>query len=610
MTVLELHHVCKGFGAQDVLTGVSFKIQKGDKVGLIGENGCGKSTLLKMITGQESPTEGAIVLTNGLKVGYLAQHVIFEPGRTVAEEIASVFADVHQMQIQMRQLEQQMVDFAHNETKLADIMRRYSRLQEAFDRAEGYGCQARAEAVMDGLGIVSWAGKLVDVLSGGEKNLVGLSKVLLGKPDLLLLDEPGNHLDFAGLSWLEGILQTCDQTVIMVSHDRYLLDRVVNRIVEIEDGKATLYSGNYSAYRAEKMRQLIQQKAAFDDQQKEIRRMKEMIKRFELWAHITFNPRAATQARSKQKMLDRMDKIDKPVMDRRRIDPAFASGSKSGKIALQLRRYHRQVGDRTLFEGVEFLLQSGDRAGFIGANGTGKSTLFKDVVAQAAWDHPVLRIGPRIKLGYYAQEHETLDENRTIIEEVCLAGNLTREQGFGVLARFLFGWNEIDKKVKSLSGGEKSRVQLAKLMISGANFLLLDEPTNHLDIPSREQVETALETFEGTLLIISHDRYFLDKISDRIVEVANLGLVDHPGNFSDFWTQKQMEKQNNLQVREEVSDQMGEIESKIEELESEKLRLERAMETAFAKRDFKRGDQCSKQLRQLERQIVELYEEL
>ncbi len=597
MTILELHHIAMAYGAQDVLIDVSFKINKGEKVGLIGDNGCGKSTILKLIAGIETPVSGTVSKVKGISTGYLEQHLKFQAGRRVEEEIASVFEAVNQMQRKMRELEAQMANGASDQINAA--MKQYGRLQEAFERADGYACQAKIDAVIDGLGIDAWRDQSVDVLSGGEKNLVGLAKILLGEPDLLLLDEPGNHLDFEGLAWLETFLQNLDRTVILVSHDRYMLDRVVNRIVEVEDGKASAYMGNYSAYRAEKMRELLLQKAAYDNQQKEIQRLEEMIKRFELWG----GEKNIRRARNKGKMLDRIDRIHRPVMDRQRIDPAFGAIQGSGKIALELREYGRKAGERTLFRDVDLLVQSGERAGLVGSNGTGKSMLFKDIVAEAAWEHPTMRIGPRIKLGYYAQEHETLNDNRTILEEICLSGELNRDQGGRVLSRFLFGWRDLDKKVGSLSGGEKSRVQLACLMVSGANLLLLDEPTNHLDIASREQVEDALEDFDGTLIVISHDRYFLDKIAERVIEVRDLNLESHVGNFSDFWAKRRSSKTPAGVINSEV-------EKQIEALEEEKLRLERGMASAFEKRDFKRGDRLSRRLRLVEQQIENLYEAL
>ncbi|MCY3871815.1 MAG: ABC-F family ATP-binding cassette domain-containing protein [Gemmatimonadetes bacterium] len=594
MTILELHHIAMDYGAQDVLVDVSFKINKGEKVGLIGDNGCGKSTILKLIAGIERPVSGTVSKVKGISTGYLEQHLKFQAGRRVEEEIASVFEAVNRMQRKMRKLEAQMANGASDQ--INGVMEQYGRLQEAFERADGYACQAKIDAVIDGLGIGAWRDQSVDVLSGGEKNLVGLAKILLGEPDLLLLDEPGNHLDFEGLAWLETFLQNLDRTVILVSHDRYMLDRVVNRVVEVEDGKASTYMGNYSAYRTEKLRQLLLQKAAYDNQQKEIQRLEEMIKRFELWG----GEKNIRRARNKEKMLDRIDRIHRPVMDRQRIDPAFGAIHGSGKIALELRKYERKAGQRTLFRDVDLLVQSGERVGLVGSNGTGKSMLFKDIVAEAAWEHPTMRIGPRIKLGYYAQEHETLNENRTILEEICLSGELNRDQGGGVLSRFLFSWRDLDKKVGNLSGGEKSRVQLACLMVSGANMLLLDEPTNHLDIASREQVEDALEDFDGTLIVISHDRYFLDKIAERVIEVRDLNLESHVGNFSDFWAKRRSNKTPDGEI-------YSEVEKQIEALEDEKLRLERGMASAFEKRDFKRGDRLSRRLRLVEQQIENLY---
>ena len=597
MTILELHHIAMAYGAQDVLIDMSFKINKGEKVGLIGDNGCGKTTILKLIAGIERPVSGIVSKVKGISTGYLEQHLKFRAGRRVEEEIASVFEAVNQMQRKMRKLEAQMANGASDQINA--VMEQYGRLQEAFERADGYACQAKIDAVIDGLGIGAWRDQSVDVLSGGEKNLVGLAKILLGEPDLLLLDEPGNHLDFEGLAWLEAFLQNLDRTVILVSHDRYMLDRVVNRIVEVEDGKASTYMGNYSAYRTEKLRQLLLQKAAYDNQQKEIQRLEEMIKRFELWG----GEKNIRRARNKGKMLDRIDRIHRPVMDRQRIDPAFGAIQGSGKIALELRKYGRKVDQRTLFRDVDLLVQSGERVGLVGDNGTGKSMLFKDIVAEAAWEHPTMRIGPRIQLGYYAQEHETLNDDRTIIEEICLSGELNRDQGGGVLSRFLFSWRDLDKKVGNLSGGEKSRVQLACLMVSGANMLLLDEPTNHLDIASREQVEDALEDFDGTLIVISHDRYFLDKIAERVIEVRDLNLESHVGNFSDFWAKWRSDKTPDGEID-------SEIEKQIEALENEKLRLERGMASAFEKRDFKRGDRLSRRLRLVEQQIENLYETL
>lgn len=617
MTILEVNNLTKAFGADTILEGVSFKINQGERVGLIGENGSGKSTLLKMMAGIEEVTGGTITRPKGLRVGYLAQHLTYREGNTVYEEVLEVFGAVRKLRAELEDLEAAMgrSETASDEDRLQKTMARYGRLVEAFERMGGYTYEQRIEAALEGLGISAMRDRRIGSLSGGEKNVVALARMLLEEPDILLLDEPGNHLDFEGLAWLEGFIRNYGKTAILVSHDRYLLDRTVERIVELEDRKAAAYSGNYSSYRAEKLRNLIKQKAAYEDQQKEVRRLEEMIKRFELMG----SERAYRQAQSKQKMLDRMDRIERPGLDRGRIDPGFGFEERSGRITLELGGYSKAFGDRVLFQDVDLLLSFGERAGLLGANGSGKTTLFKDILEQGAWENPVLRIGPRTKIGYYAQEHETLNPERSILEEVRREKGLTRDQAFTVLSKFLFRWEDMDRKVKTLSGGEKSRVQLAKLMVSDANLLLLDEPTNHLDIQSREQVEEALEEFDGTVLVISHDRYFLDRIVDRIVEVRNPDLLCHAGNFSVFWEKKSSEqgraapaKKKRTAARKKTvqppSDDSVEIEEKIEEMEEDKLRLERALAEAYRNRDYKGGEKLSRQLRMLEDRLEELFD--
>ena len=621
MTILDVNNLTKTYGAHTVLECVSFKVKQGERVGLIGENGSGKSTLLKMIVGIEAVTGGTITKPKGLRVGYLAQHPTYREGNTVYEEVLDVFGAVIKLEAELKDLEAVMSrsETASDEDRLQETMARYGRLVEAFERMGGYTYEQRIEAVLEGLGISAMRDRRIGSLSGGEKNVVALARMLLEEPDILLLDEPGNHLDFEGLAWLEGFIRNYGKTAILVSHDRYLLDRTVERIVELEDRKAAAYSGNYSSYRAEKLRNLIKQKAAYEDQQKEIRRLEEMVRRFEHWAHIVDNPRHARQARNKRKRLDRMDKIERPDLDRGRIDPGFGFEERSGRITLELRGYSKAFGDRVLFQDVDMLLSFGERAGLLGANGSGKTTLFKDILEQGAWENQVLRIGPRTKIGYYAQEHETLNPERSILEEVRREKGLTKDQAFTVLSKFLFRWEDMDRKVKTLSGGEKSRVQLAKLMVSDANLLLLDEPTNHLDIRSREQVEEALEAFDGTILVISHDRYFLDRIVDRIVEVRNPDLVGHAGNFSFFWEKKSSEQGRTTPAKKKRTaarkktvrpppDDSAETEEKIEEMEAEKLRLERALAEAYRNRNYKGGEKLSRQLLKLEDRLEELYD--
>lgn len=620
MTILEINNITKAFGANIILKNISFKVNEGEKVGLIGENGSGKSTLFKMIIGLEAITGGVITRPKGLRVGYLAQDLMYTEGNTVYQELLSVFRPARRLREELEALEAAMNEPGADERRLQRDVDRYGRLLEEFERLGGYACEHRVEAVLNGLRLSSLRAQRVESLSGGEKNIVGLAKILLEDPDLLLLDEPANHLDFEGLAWLEEFLQNYDKTVILISHNRYLLDRVVGRVLEIEDRQVAAYPGNYSAHRAAKLRNLIKQRAAYDDQQKEIRRMEEMIERFERWG----GEKNFRRARHRQKMIDRMEKIDRPDLDRRRIDFNVGFGERSGRIALELRGYSRAFGDRVLFQGVDLLLSFGDRVGLLGANGTGKTTLFRDIVEEARWDHPVLRVGPRVRVGYYAQEHGTLNFDRSILEEMRWHTGLSAEAAFKALSRFLFRWEDMNKRIGSLSGGEKSRVQLARLMVSDANLLLLDEPTNHLDIHSREQVEEALEEFEGTLLVISHDRYFLDRIVDRVVEIRNPHLVEYPGNFSYFWERKRAERVAGTPTRKRqpvarrrerpaerpVAAESEQVEKKIEEMEAEKLTLEGMLAEAYRVRDFKRGEKVSQRLRRLEDQIERLYETL
>lgn len=622
MTILELNNITKAFGADTILENISLKINRGEKVGLVGENGSGKSTLFKMIVGMEEITEGTIIGSRHLKIGYLAQELKYNEENTVYQEILDVFSPIRRVEEELKDVEAMMGDaeIATDERKLQTVMNRYGQLLEDLERMGGYTCDQRIEAVLEGLRLSAMRDQRIESLSGGEKNIVALARILLEEPDVLLLDEPANHLDFEGLEWLEEFLRSYDRTVILVSHNRYLLDRVVDRILEIEDRKITAYSGNYSAYRAEKMRNLLKQKAAYEGQQKEIRRIEEIIRRYELWARRSMDPFHARQARRRRKMLDKMDKVQRPTLDRRRINPSFDFEERTGRIALELKGYAKAFGDKTLFQDVDLHISFGDRVGLLGANGTGKTSLFRDIVEGASWEHPVLRIGPKTRLGYYAQEHEILNPERSILEEVRWERGLTKDQAFTVLSRFLFRWEDMDRKVETLSGGEKSRVQLAKLMISDANLLLLDEPTNHLDIQSREQVEEALEEFEGTIFVISHDRYFLDRIVDRIVEIRTPHLAEYPGNFSYFW-EKRKTKQRTVapegkkrpvrrrkrSLERPIPIAPERIEEKIEELEKEKLKLERALASTYRNREYKRGEKISQRLRRLEDELEKLY---
>ena len=622
MVVLEAHELSKHYTSEPVFQGLSFRVMQGEKVGLVGENGCGKSTLLKMIIGLEAATGGVLTRPGSPTVGYLAQELQYTEGHTVHQELLEVFAPLRALGERLEALQQELALPTLDAGRQQQLLDQYGRLADQFEREGGYTFGHRIDAMLSGLGLADRRDHLVAGLSGGEKNVLALARLLLQEPEILLLDEPANHLDFAGLEWLEEFLRSYPRTLLLVSHNRYLLDQVVGRILEIEDGRLDAYVGNYTAYRQEKQIRLLAQQATYQAQQKEIRRLEAMIARFEQWGRISDDPRHARRARNKQRQIDRMDKVDRPQLERERIDPRFSANRKAGRIALEIKGYSRELGGQQLFAGVDLHISYGERVGLFGANGSGKTTLFRDIVNGAAWDHPTLRLGPQVRLGYYAQEHETLNPALTVMGQMLEQRGLTRDRAFQLLSRFLFRWEELDQQVSSLSGGQKSRLQLARLMAAEVNFLLLDEPTNHLDIFSCERVEEALEAFEGTVLVISHDRYFLDRIVERIVEVDQLTLVDHLGNFSEYWQRRtaastptpvasppppKVRPPRPAKAPVPAPPHTAQIEARLEALEGEKEALEQQLAEAYAAGDHQRGSECGRQLGHLEAEIAAQY---
>jgi len=621
MVVLEAHELEKRYTSEPILQGLSFKVMQGEKVGLVGENGCGKSTLLKLIAGLEAPSGGVLTRPGNPTVGYLAQELQYTQGNTVQQELLEVFAPLRALEKKIEGLQQELAAPGLDIVQQQKLLDQYGHLADQFEREGGYTYAHRIDTVLTGLGLAPRRDQQVEGLSGGEKNVLALARLLLQEPEILLLDEPANHLDLEGLEWLETFLGAYPRTLLLVSHNRHLLDQVVTRVLEIEDTRLSLYLGNYTAYRAQKQQRLLEQQAAYQDQQKEIRRLEEMIARFERWGSMTDDPRHARRARNKQRQIDRMEKIERPQLERERIDPRFSASRKGGRIALEIKGYSRALGGRPLFEAADLHISYGERVGLFGPNGCGKTTLFRDIAAQGAWDHPVLRLGPQVKLGYYAQQHETLNPALTVMEQMLEQRGLTRDRAFQLLLRFLFGWQELDQKVATLSGGQKSRLQLARLMAAQVNFLLLDEPTNHLDIFSCEKVEEALEAFEGTVLVISHDRYFLDRIVGRIAEVRDLKLMDHPGTFAEYWERRKAATapppapkaprarpprpaRTTPPPQSRVQDLIA---ARLELLEREKEEVEREMAAAYAAGDHHLGGECGRRLGHLEAQIAAQY---
>ena len=560
MIVASLSHIVHRYGVQTVLDGVSWEIQAGQKIGLVGPNGAGKSTLLRILAGELKPDSGFVHRNKEARVGYLAQDPVLDPERNVWEEMMSAAKDLVRVEAELRQLEGRMADpkVYADEAALDRVLAAHARAQARFEELDGYRYESRARDALQTLGLEESDFELpTSALSGGEKKLVGLAKLLAAGTtvsgdsraghSLLLLDEPDNHLDLARKSYLERIIADYPGTVVIVSHDRYLLDRTVTHIAEVEDQRLTLYEGNYSAYAVEKQLRMLRQQQMYEAQQKEIARIEAAIARFEHWASLVVDQRHARQARSRRKMLERMDRVEKPTLERRRMGLALDGWRGSQKVLeivdldMAFPDASGQGDGQIVLAGLELLLWHGERAGLLGPNGAGKSVLFRCILGLLEPSGGAIKVGPSVRIGYYAQEHETLDPDKTLIEEIRQVRPMYEERAVRLLGRFLFPYEMVRKRVRELSGGERSRLQLAKLMLSDANFLLLDEPTNNLDLSSREVLENALDEFEGTVLVISHDRYFLDRVVDRIAELEDGTLTEYPGDYTYYAEKKEQQ---------------------------------------------------------------------
>jgi ATP-binding cassette subfamily F protein 3 len=543
MIAVNLDRVSVTYVTETIFENLSWEIHDRRVVGLIGPNGCGKSTLLKLIAGELASDTGFVVRKNGLTVGYLHQDPRLEQGRTVWQETLAASPELAAVEQELASVEARLADPAvyGDEVALARALDRQARLLGRFEQLGGPTYESRARSTLLHLGFAEADLELpVDALSGGQKKLVGLAKLLLIRPDLLLLDEPDNHLDLDGKAFLERFIQDYRGAVVIVSHDRYLLDAVVDEIVELEDGRLAQFPNcTYSQYAVEKQLRLLRQQQQYVAQQKQIARIEAAIARFEEWASRVVDERHARQARSRKKMLERMDKIEKPILERRAMGLELNGWRGSNKV-LEIVDLDKTFpapngdGEDVILAGLDLLVWRGERVGLVGPNGAGKSVLFRLILGREAPTVGEIKIGPSVVVGAYAQEHETLDYAQTLIDAVRRAAPMSENAAVGFLGRFLFTYEQARGLVGNLSGGERSRLQLALLMLSGANFLLLDEPTNNLDIPSAEVLEEALADFEGTVLVISHDRYFLDRVVDRVVELDDGGLTEYVGGYSDY----------------------------------------------------------------------------
>ncbi len=538
MIAVTLDKITYTYVSTPIVADLSWEIHDDRVVGLIGPNGSGKSTLLRLIAGELSPDSGFLVRKKGLTMGYLQQDVQLTPGHTLLQEVLAASGELARVEEELQKVEASLADpVVYGDPKmLARVSDRQEKLLNEFESLGGSNFDSRVRSTLRGLGFSPADFDLpVEALSGGQKKLAGLARLLILQPDLLLLDEPDNHLDLAGKAFLERLIREYRGAVVIVSHDRYLLDLVADEIADLEDGKMTIYPGNYSEYAFEKKTRLMRQQQMFQVQQKEIHRLEQSAQRLLVWGRTYDNEKLIIRGKNILDRLERLDKIDRPVLERRRMGLELRGWVGSQKV-LELvnlgKSYASADGAQALFSGLNARLDHGERAGLVGANGAGKSVLFRIILEQEAASEGEVIIGPSVKVGYYAQQHETLDPQQTLMDAVRFGANMGEEKAAALLNKFLFTYLQSSERVGQLSGGERSRLQLALLMLSGANFLLLDEPTNHLDIPSAEVLETALEDFEGTVLVISHDRYFLDQVVGRILELQGGQLQDLAGNYS------------------------------------------------------------------------------
>ena len=534
--ILACQNINKAFGTNVILKDASFHIEEKEKAAIVGINGAGKSTLLKIIMKQIPADSGEVILAKDRTIGYLAQHEAVSSGNTIYEELLEVKQDIFELERHIRTLELQMKSQSGGE--LEQTLELYNRLNTEFEQKNGYACKSEIVGVLKGLGFTEDEfSKQVDTLSGGQKTRVALGKLLLAKPDLILRDEPTNHLDMQSIAWLENFLINYSGAVIIVAHDRYFLNRVVSKVIEIDHAKATTFLGNYSAYSEKKAQLRDSQLKAWMNQQREIKHQQEVIDKLK-----SFNrEKSIKRAESREKMLEKMEVLDRPDTEVQELKLSLEPRFPSGNDVLRVEGLAKSFGDHTLFTDLDFEIKRGERVALIGNNGTGKTTILKIINELLAADAGSFTLGSKVCIGYYDQEHHVLHMEKTLFEEISDDyPTLTNTEIRNVLAAFLFTGDDVFKRISDLSGGERGRVSLAKLMLSEANFLILDEPTNHLDILSKEILEQALNRYTGTVFYVSHDRYFINQTATRILELTGNTLVNYIGNY-DYYLEKKDE---------------------------------------------------------------------
>lgn len=638
--ILACHHISKSFGTDVILDDISFHIEEYEKAAIIGINGAGKSTLLKIIMNELAPDSGEVILAKGKTIGYLAQHHSRDSKRTIYEELLDVKKEVILLEERMAETEHAMKDAKGEE--LDQLLKSYARMRQSFEDQNGYAYRSEVVGVLKGLGFAEEDfNKEVHLLSGGQKTRVALGRLLLAKPDILLLDEPTNHLDMNSTAWLETFLMNYKGAVIIVAHDRYFLDKVVTKIIEIDHHQGLVFKGNYTDYAAKKAQLRDMQRKAWLNQQQEIAHQEAVITKLR-----SFNrEKSIKRAESREKMLDKMERVDKPLEESDGMRIMLEPDTLSGNDVLFIENLTKSYDGEYLFQNVSMDIKRGERVALIGDNGTGKTTILKIINQLVPADRCDLRLGAKVHIGYYDQEHQVLHDDKSIFDEISDAyPNLNNTRIRNVLAAFLFTGDDVFKLIKELSGGERGRVSLAKLMLSHANFLILDEPTNHLDIQSREILEEALQNYTGTVLYVSHDRYFINQTATRILNLTEGGLNSYPGNYDDYiekkdspsinssggfepvvsservqqipeTPQKTVGKDDYLRQKEEQAkerkrqNQIKKVEKRIDEIETRLAELDELMADPSVATDVKRLMEINAEHEDLDTELLELMEE-
>ncbi len=625
--VLACNNISKSFGIDEIIKNASFHIEEREKAAIVGINGAGKTTLLRIIMGEYQADSGEVIIAKDRTIGYLAQHQKLSGDNTIYDELMSVKRDIIELEQKIRRLELEM--HSKEGVELEAVMEAYSKSTHQFELQNGYAYKSEVVGVLKGLGFdESDFEKKMNTLSGGQKTRVALGRLLLSKPDIIMLDEPTNHLDMNSIAWLENYLVNYDGSVIIVAHDRYFLDKVVTKVIEVERGVVSVFSGNYSDYAAKK-RQLMDAKLKeYYNQQRDIKHQEEVIAKLK-----SFNrEKSIKRAESREKLLDKIEVIDKPITEQETMHFKLEPAKESGNDVLSVEGLSKAFDGNRLFDNVSFEIKKGEKVALIGNNGTGKTTILKIINHIIDADAGKVKLGANVEIGYYDQEHNVLHMDKTAFDEIGDAyPDMTNTQIRNMLACFLFTGDDVFKKISDLSGGERGRVSLAKLMLSNANFLILDEPTNHLDIMSKEILESALNRYTGTVLYVSHDRYFINKTAGRIIELSANTVTNYIGNY-DYYLEKrdilapkevkQVSSEKNTAVKDDWKAQKEEqaklrkrqndiakIEKSIEQLEKDNSELDEQLALPEVYSDVKQLMKLNEKKQEIEKKLEKLYED-